>query len=78
MPFSIQKTDHAFRVVNKETGHVHAKHTTLPKAEAQVRLMSVRDAEERVPTAIVHHPYHPHAPHHSVHRHHPHDWAHSH
>lgn len=30
-------------MVNAETGKVHARHTTKPKAEAQVRLLNASD-----------------------------------
>ena len=39
MPYTIEKYKGAYRVINSQTGKVHAYHTTLPKAEAQVRLM---------------------------------------
>ena len=39
MPYSILKHGNAYKVINSATGQVHAAHTTLPKAEAQVRLL---------------------------------------
>jgi hypothetical protein len=37
MPYEINRLpDGAFQVRNKETGNVHAKHTTLAKAKAQI------------------------------------------
>lgn len=39
MPYSIKKQGKHFTVVNKDTGKVHAKHTTLDKAKAQIRLL---------------------------------------
>ena len=39
MPYAILKHGNAFKVVNSATGKVHAKHTSLSNAEAQVRLL---------------------------------------
>lgn len=39
MPYAVLPSGKDFRVVNTATGKVHAKHTTLEKAEAQVRLL---------------------------------------
>ena len=39
MPYRIVSSDGGSRVVNAETGKVHAKNTTKTKAEAQVRLL---------------------------------------
>jgi hypothetical protein len=39
MPYKITKTDHKFKVSNKDTGAVHAKGTSKANAEAQVRLL---------------------------------------
>lgn len=38
MPYEKKKVD-GYQVRNKDTGKVHAKHTTKAKAEAQIRLM---------------------------------------
>lgn len=40
MPYSIRKTGSGYQVVNRETGKVHAKHTSLRKARRQVRLLN--------------------------------------
>lgn len=42
MPYVIERHHGGFQVVNPLTGRVHAKHTTLAKAEAQVRLLHQR------------------------------------
>jgi hypothetical protein len=39
MPYSIRKRGNGYEVVNRDTGEVHAKHTTRAKAQAQVRLL---------------------------------------
>lgn len=39
MPYSILPHNGGFKVVNTATGEVHAKHTTRPRAEAQVKLL---------------------------------------
>lgn len=41
MPYAIQQNPgtHTYRVVNMETGFIHAERTTKAKAEAQVRLL---------------------------------------
>jgi len=43
MPYKIEKCNvcgcGTYKVINKLTGKVHAKHTTLKKAQAQVRLV---------------------------------------
>ena len=39
MPYAILPANGGFKVVNTQTGQVHAKHTTRDKAEAQVRLL---------------------------------------
>ena len=39
MPFAITKTPSGYMVRNEHTGQIHAKHTTLAKAKAQVRLL---------------------------------------
>ena len=45
MPFTIRKlpNQNKYRVRNKETGKIHAKATTLKKAQKQVRLMTAID-----------------------------------
>lgn len=40
MPYEIRRSGSAYRVVNTETGEVHAEHTTEAKARAQVRLLN--------------------------------------
>jgi hypothetical protein len=39
MPYKIEQEGSEYRVVNADTGKVHAKHTDKEKAEAQVRLL---------------------------------------
>jgi len=39
MPFQILKVGRAYAVINAVTGQVHAKHTSLKKAKAQIRLL---------------------------------------
>ena len=39
MPYKVKATDGKFKVVNPETGKVHAKKTTKTKAEKQARLL---------------------------------------
>lgn len=41
MPYEIRPNGSEFEVVNKNTGKVHAKHTTKEKAEKQVRLLEM-------------------------------------
>ena len=44
MPYAIRKVKGGYSVVNTKTGVVHAKHTTKPKAEAQIRLLHMLDS----------------------------------
>ena len=43
MPYKIEKCNQCgcgtYKVINTRTGVIHAKHTTLKKAQAQVRLL---------------------------------------
>lgn len=39
MPYKIIPTDKAFKVVNAQTGQVHAKNTSHAMAERQVKLL---------------------------------------
>jgi len=39
MPYKILPADHAFKVVNAQTGQVHAKNTSHAMAERQVKLL---------------------------------------
>jgi hypothetical protein len=39
MPYEMKKVDGKYKVVNKETGKVHAKATSKKKAQAQMRLL---------------------------------------
>jgi hypothetical protein len=39
MPFQILKAGKAYAVINSVTGKIHANHTTLKKAKAQIRLL---------------------------------------
>jgi hypothetical protein len=44
MPYKLMKLkNNKYRVINKITGKVHAKSTTLKKAEKQIRLMQWLD-----------------------------------
>ena len=43
MPYAMKKSGNAYQVVNRQTGKVHAKHTTAAKAKAQMRLMRAVD-----------------------------------
>jgi len=45
MPYVIRKLpkQELYKVMNKQTGQVLAKHTTKEKAEAQVRLLMARE-----------------------------------
>lgn len=44
MPYAIRHlADGGYRVVNTESGKVHAKHTTKRRAQAQVRLLNARE-----------------------------------
>jgi hypothetical protein len=44
MPYSINKLARgSYEVVNSKTGKIHAKHTSLTKAKAQVRLLGMKD-----------------------------------
>jgi hypothetical protein len=39
MPYALLKVSGGYSVVNTASGKIHSKHTTLPKAEAQLRLL---------------------------------------
>jgi len=44
MPYQIiRNKDGTFKVINRITGRVHSKHTTLANAKAQIRLMRAKD-----------------------------------
>ena len=45
MPYAIRKTGDRYQVVNALTGKVYAKHTTLRRAKAQVRLLKAKEGE---------------------------------
>jgi hypothetical protein len=48
MPYLMEKhPDGSYSVVNKKTGYIHAKHTTLSKAKAQIRLLGMIEAKEK-------------------------------
>ena len=42
MPFQIKKISNYYKVINKQTGKVYAKHTTLAKAKSQIRLLNLK------------------------------------
>ena len=47
MPYQIIKNkDNTYKVVNKITGLVHAKNTTLEKAKKQIKLMEYLDSKK--------------------------------
>jgi hypothetical protein len=50
MPYKISKSEkkNCYRVINKITGKVHAKCTTLEKAKAQVRYMGMVDKVNKI------------------------------
>ena len=39
MPYKIRRKGKCYEVVNADTGKVHAKCTSRPRAEAQIRIM---------------------------------------
>ncbi len=45
MPYSIIKLPgkNAYKVINRNTGLIHAHHTTLKRAQAQVRLLHTKE-----------------------------------
>jgi hypothetical protein len=46
MPYQIVKVSpyqNIYKVINKDTGIVHSKHTTLLKAKAQIRLLHSKE-----------------------------------
>jgi len=50
MPYKVVKktgTETRFKVVNTKTGYVHAKGTTLKRAQAQVRLLNQIEAQKK-------------------------------
>jgi hypothetical protein len=48
MPYKILKNaDNSYKLINSETGRVHAKGTTLKKAEAQMRLLSMIEGKKK-------------------------------
>jgi hypothetical protein len=51
MPYVIDRLpDGKYCVKNKVTGKIHAFHTTLDKAKAQIRLMEMVDHEKKPPS----------------------------
>jgi hypothetical protein len=57
MPYEIVKVSGGFKVINKDTGKVHAKKTSKKNAQAQIRLMegidhgSIMDRDIHKPSA---------------------------
>lgn len=51
MPYKIEKCKECgcgtYKVITTTTGKVHAKHTTLAKAKAQVRLLEEKKSKEK-------------------------------
>ena len=48
MPYSIKHIGRYYKVFNTLTGKIHAQHTTLPKAKAQIRIMEYFDNNKRI------------------------------
>ena len=48
MPYSIKHVGRYYKVVNTLTGRIHAQHSTLPKARAQIRIMEYFDNNKRI------------------------------
>jgi hypothetical protein len=51
MPYDIKKKPGAktrFKVVNTKTGYVHAKNTTLTKAQSQLRLLKQLEKKKKI------------------------------
>ena len=46
MPYAIRKKGNAYQVVNTQTGKVHAKHTSKKKAQAQMRLLYMKERKK--------------------------------
>jgi hypothetical protein len=52
MPYKIVKNaDGSYEVKNAKTGKVHAKHTDLTKAEAQIRIMESAENGKKSPVS---------------------------
>ncbi len=49
MPYQIKKLHHLnlYKVINKTTGVVHSKHTSLLKAKAQVRHLQSKERSDQ-------------------------------
>ena len=50
-PYDIKKkpgTQTRFKVVNTKTGYIHAKNTTLKKAQSQVRLLKRVEKKKKI------------------------------
>ena len=52
MPYAVRKNRNkpSYKVVNIDNGYIHAKATTKPKAEAQVRLLNQIEAKRGGPS----------------------------
>ena len=48
MPYLIRKSGKYYKVINSLNGRIHAQHTTLPKAKAQIRIMEYFDNNKRI------------------------------
>ena len=48
MPYKIYKIKKYYKVINKLNGRIHAQHTSLPKAKAQIRIMEYFDNNKRI------------------------------
>ena len=48
MPYLIRKSGKYYKVINSLTGRIHAQHSTLPKAKAQICIMEYFDNNKRI------------------------------
>ena len=48
MPYLIKHVGKYYKVVNTLTERIHAQHTTLPKAKAQIRIMEYFNNNKRI------------------------------
>ena len=48
MPYKIYKVKNYYKVINSQTGKLHAQHSTLPKAKAQIRIVEYFDNNNRI------------------------------
>ena len=48
MPYLIKRVAKYYKVIHSLTGRIHAQHSTLPKARAQIRIMEYFDNNKRI------------------------------